>query len=244
MEYSNYFDMHIHLLPGVDDGSKSMDITKQMLVKAYNQGVRNFIATPHYISGRTHQTKEDLKSILGEVKKEAKSIVPDIQIHLGNELYYSESIISDLIEGRAATLCESDYVLVEFATNISYNELYQAMRRFLEVGYRPILAHVERYECLYKENDKLAGLISLGVYIQMNATSIMGGFLDSRASYCRTLINQGMVHLLGSDAHGAEKRPPIMLDAVKILEKKRVPETLLEQILFDNPERIIHNKYI
>ena len=244
MKYSNYFDIHIHLLPGVDDGAKSMEITKQMLLKAYNQGIRYLIATPHFISGKTNYTKEDLKKIIDEVKKEAKSIDSDLQIELGNELFYSESILLDLIEGRAASLCESDYVLVEFAINIRYKEMYQAMRRFLEAGYRPILAHVERYECLYKEINKLRELISLGVYIQMNTESLMGCFMDSHAFYCRKLIMQGMVHLLGSDAHGGDERPPIMLDAVKILEKKRVPEILLERILFYNPERILCNKYI
>lgn len=244
MKYSEYFDVHIHLLPGVDDGAKTMDITKQMLIKAYQQGVRYLIATPHYISGSTNTTVEERKMILEEVNILAKSIAPDLTVAMGNELYYSESILKDLQEGRAATLCDSDYCLVEFGTNIPYKELYRAMRRVVEAGYRPILAHVERYDSLYKEVDRIKELISLGVYIQMNTESLMGGLMDGHASYCRKLLMQGMVHLLGSDAHGVKHRPPLMLDTVKLLEKKRVPEELLERILFDNPNRIIQNKYI
>ncbi|MFA9464595.1 MAG: CpsB/CapC family capsule biosynthesis tyrosine phosphatase [Velocimicrobium sp.] len=244
MKDNGFYDVHIHLLPGVDDGASSMDITRQMLQRAYDQGVRVLIATPHYISATTTMTKDTRLEILEEVRKEAISIAPDLRVEMGNELYYSESILADLLEGKAATMCDSDYVLVEFATNVAYKELYRGMRRFVEAGYRPILAHVERYDCLWKEYAKLKELISLGAYIQMNAESLMGGFLDGRAAYCRKLILLGYVHLIGSDAHGIENRPPLMLDAVKMLIKKRIPEDELEKIFFYNPERMIQNKYI
>lgn len=239
-----YYDVHIHLLPGIDDGADSMETTRQMLEKAYEQGVRFLIATPHYISGRTADTKAERKQLLEQVKALAKTVAPDLEVDMGNELYYSESIFRDLAEERAATLCDSDYVLVEFAVNVPYKELYHAMRRFVEASYRPVLAHVERYECLYKQEQRISDLISLGTYIQMNTQSLIGGFMDTRASYCRRLLMQGQVHLLGSDAHGILRRPPLMRDAVRILERKGVPEPLLERILYRNPQRIIENKYI
>lgn len=244
MQYDGFYDVHIHLLPGVDDGSKSMEMTIEMLKRAYEQGVRNLIATPHYVCGRKNASYEKRSELLEDVKKEASKIADDLNIYMGNELYYSEGIIEELKEGRAATMCGSKYVLVEFPTNIPYKELYRGMRRFFDAGYRPILAHVERYDCLYKNMDQINELLELGSTVQMNAESLIGGFLDGRASFCRKVLTQGMVHLLGSDAHAIEYRAPIMLDTVRFLEKKHVSEDLLERILVKNPQKIIENEIL
>ena len=244
MEQKGFFDVHTHILPEVDDGAVSMSMTMEMLQRAYNQGIHNIIATPHYIKGHKNLPIETLKQRLQEVQKEAAKISPDIRLFLGNELYYSGSVLEDVQSGQAATLAGSDYVLIEFDVTVEYKELYKALRKAVEMGYRPILAHMERYECLFKKYDRIEELRSMGSYLQMNAGSVIGGMFDSRASYCRKLIQSGYIHLLGSDCHNMEHRPPRMKDAVEALRKKKVSEDILERILFRNPQRVLENKYI
>ncbi|MDK2808972.1 MAG: protein-tyrosine phosphatase, partial [Clostridiales bacterium] len=210
----------------------------------YEQGVRSIIATPHFISGSTKDTIVERRRLVEQVKEVAKEIAPDLAVFIGNELYYTGAVLEDLQKGRASTLADSDYVLVEFSTTTPYKEIYQGFRQLIQAGYRPVLAHVERYEALYKKEDNIRELISLGIYIQMNTESVMGGLFDGRAAYCRKLMASGLIHLLGSDAHSDTKRPPLMLDAVTLLRKKNIPEALLEKILYVNPERILQNKYI
>lgn len=244
MDKRGYYDVHCHILPEVDDGSQNMEMTRKMLEIAYTQGIRCIIATPHYISGKTGSNIAERMEIVDKVREVAASVSGELRIELGNELYYSDSILEDLQAKKAATMCGSDYVLVEFSTKIVYKEMYRSLRRLIESGYRPIIAHVERYDCLFKKLELIQELVSLGAYIQMNAESLVGRFMDGYASYCRKLFMSGMVHLLGSDAHGIDFRPPFMEGAIAVLQKKKMDEDLLERILYRNPERIFQNKYI
>ena len=244
LNIEGFFDVHTHILPEVDDGASSMEMTKEMLQEAYRQGIRSIIATPHYIKGEKKVPIEQLRQCVYEVQKEAHRISPEFRLYLGNELYYSDSVLEDVKNGLASTLADSDYILIEFSVTSEYRELYQALRKAIEIGYRPILAHMERYHCLYKKYDKIEELLSLGVYLQMNASSVIGGLFDSRANYCRKLIQENYIHLLGSDCHNMEYRPPKMSEAVEVLRKKKIAESTLEKILFHNPQRILENKYI
>lgn len=244
MNMEGFFDVHTHILPQVDDGASSMEMTKEMLKEAYRQGIRYIIATPHYIKGEKKVPIEQLRQCVQKVKEEAYQISPELHLYLGNELYYSGSVLEDVERGLAATLANSDYILVEFSVTAEYRELYQGLRKGIEMGYRPILAHMERYECLYKKYNKIEELLSLGVYLQMNTSSVMGGLFDSRATYCRKLIQEDYIQLLGSDCHNMEHRPPKMRDAIEVLKKKKISEGKLEKILFRNPQRILQNKYI
>ena len=244
MEQRGFFDIHTHILPEADDGAASMDVTIEMLQRAYEQGIRHIIATPHYIKGHKKLSIEVLQERLREVQKEADNMFPDMHLYLGNELYYVGSVLEDVENGQAATLAESDYVLIEFDVTTEYKEIYQGLRKAVEMGYRPVLAHMERYECLYKKYNLIEELVSLGVYLQMNAGSVIGGIFDRRAAYSRQLIQKGYIHLLGSDCHNMEQRPPRMKDAADILRKKKISGDILEQILFRNPQRILENRYI
>ncbi len=244
MNREGFFDVHTHILPAVDDGASSMKITKEMLKEAYKQGIRYMIATPHYMKGEKKVPIEQLRQCLQRVQEEAYQISPEFRLYFGNELYYSDSVLEDIENGLAATLAESDYILVEFSVTAQYREIYQGLRKGIEMGYRPVLAHMERYECLYKKYENIDELLSLGVYFQMNAGSVIGGLFDRRAAYCRKLIQEGYIHLLGSDCHNMEHRPPKMKEAVKILKKKKISENVLEKILFYNPRCILDNRYI
>lgn len=244
MDKKGFYDVHTHILPQVDDGAASMDMTIEMLLEANRQGICHIIATPHYIKGSKQVPIEKLRQRLEKVQEEADRILPGVRLYLGNELYYSDSVLEDVQNGQAATLAGSDYVLIEFDVTVEYKEIYRGLRKAVEMGYRPILAHMERYECLYKKYDRIEELLSLGVYLQMNAGSVMGGMFDGRAAWCRRLIQDGYIHLLGSDCHNMEHRPPKMKDAVEVLRKKKISEDILERILFHNPQRILENRYI
>jgi protein-tyrosine phosphatase len=238
-----YIDIHAHILPEVDDGSGSMEETLQMLTIAYRQGIRTIIATPHYACGMNNITADKLKAVRDRVQAEAAKIDKEFQIFLGNELYYSDSIIEDLKAQKALTLAESMYILVEFSVKSSYNTIYNGFKSLILSGYVPILAHVERYECLRKNESRIEELIELGAYIQMNSSSLLGGFLDSEAAYNRKLLAQGYIHLIGSDCHDKVNRIPRMEDAVKVVMKK-YGNQMINQVFKDNPGKLLSNKYI
>lgn len=238
-----YIDVHSHILPNVDDGPRSMDDTIEMLKIGHQQGIRTIIATPHYACGSKNKSVEDLQTIRDQVQAEAHKINEDYRILLGHELYYSESIVEALKSQQALTLAGSRYGLVEFSVTESYKIIYQGLKEFIMAGYAPILAHTERYHCLRKREDLIQELIQLGAYIQMNSSSLKGGLFNSEASYNRRLLRNGMVHLIGSDSHNTSTRKPLMDEVIDVLYKK-IDNNLLDQILIDNPNTILGNKYI
>ncbi len=233
-EFTGYIDIHTHILPGVDDGSKSMDETMKMIKIALEQGIKTIIATPHYVVGRENTPVEELQAIKDTVEAEARKLDENMRIYLGNEIFYSDSVIEKLNSKKALTIANSNYVLVEFSYNELYSVMYRGLDRLVRSGYIPILAHVERYLDLYKNERHISEMMELGCYMQMNCNSLIGGRFNSRVTYNKQLFKNGMIHFLGSDCHDSKVRIPNIEKAVDALLKK-CKEEMVYQIVYENP---------
>lgn len=239
----DFLDIHSHILPGVDDGSEDMKETMEMLKMAYAEGVRTIVATPHYIPGARNKGADGLRQIHHEVCMQAEKAFPDLKILLGNEIYFKEDAVEEVRKGKALTLADTDYVLVEFGITSKAEKLFHAVKVFSEAGYRPVLAHIERYSCLYKKEETVHDLIDAGAYIQINCDSFVGGFFDRNAAYCRRLLKLGMVHFIGSDCHDLSKRKPQMSTPLLTLKKEECRRRI-EEIMLENKDCFLKNKFI
>lgn len=240
---NNYIDIHSHIMPGIDDGATDMNQTFRMLQIAVSEHIMTIIATPHYICGRHNPDPGFLGELKDRVQELARSINKDLKVYLGNEIYYSDSVIGDLKKGKALTLAGSRYVLVEFSPEERFNAIYHGIGELIRHGYMPILAHTERYVCLYRNNNLISELVKAGCYIQINCRSVMGGRFSRKAAYIRWLVDEGLVHFLGSDSHRDDIRPPIMETAVRQLVKRCDTEKV-GRIIYENPLKVIENIYI
>lgn len=241
---TGFYDIHTHILPGVDDGSKSPDESKHMLQMAYDQGVRHIVATPHFsVKGDNHPVDE-LKEKLALLQKQADEIDHSFTVSLGNELLNGPGMVEELQKGRALTMAGTRYILVEFLPSDKYQVLYHSLHEYIMAGYIPIIAHMERYEALYKNYDHIEELAKMGCYFQMNTESIVGGFLQRRAAYHRRLILDGYIQFMGSDCHGMDYRKPLMKDALRYFGQNPDAERIFERILVKYPETMLSDKYI
>lgn len=238
-----YFDIHSHILPGVDDGAQSVNEAVEMMEIAYKEGTRQIMLTPHYTRGKNICTKEEMDRNFEFFKAEVEEEFPGLHVYLGSEILYEDGVVEDLKEGKIHTMNGTKYVLVEFNIRISYNELYQAIRKLTNARFRPIIAHVERYRCLFKHIDRIEELVGLEAYLQMNISSVYGGLLDENARWCKQLVKEGYISFFGTDAHDMEERAPYINDYVKWIEKKCGTD-VLEQIFVTNPRKMIQNQYI
>lgn len=242
-EQTGYLDLHSHILPGVDDGSKNWDMTMQMLQMVYDQGVRHIVATPHNIPGHDKQDNGMIRALVEETNERARQITPDLEILCGNEILYRRGIPEEIAADHILTLSDSRYLLVEFYPGELYLEVYQGLRELIEAGYCPIIAHMERVQALFEDEEKVWEVIKLGALIQVNTKSLMGGFFDRRSARLRKYIEKNMVHFLGSDCHNTTERPPLMKDCIEKLCKK-LPESCLTRILCENRDQFLQKKYI
>lgn len=238
-----YFDIHSHILPGVDDGASNMEESLAMLDIAYKEGTRYVMLTPHYTRGKNKCTKEELQNRFQELQTELRKQHEDMTLYLGNEVLYEEGVVEDLKAGLIQTMNDTKYVLVEFNIRISYNELYQAIRKITNARFRPIIAHVERYRCLFKHIERIDELVGLEATLQMNISSVYGGFLDENARWCKQLVREGYISFFGTDSHDLDDRAPYINDYVGWIRKK-CGEDELEQMFLENPKRMIENQYI
>lgn len=239
----NYFDIHSHILHGVDDGAKSMEESLELLNIAYKEGTRDVVLTPHYTRGKNNYTKEELRQKFEELKKETASKYPDMRLYLGNEVLYEEGIVDDLRNGLIQTMNDTKYVLVEFNITISYKELYQAIRKITNARFRPIIAHVERYRCLFGHIDRIEELVQMETYLQMNVSSVYGGLLDENARWCKRLVKGEYISFFGTDSHDMDQRAPYINDYIGWVRKK-CDDDMLERLFISNPRKMVNNEYI
>lgn len=240
---TGYYDIHCHMLPGVDDGAQTMEEALSMLGISYAEGIRNIILTPHYERGKNKCTREELRVRFDQLKEEVRKQYPELTLYLGNEILWEEGIIEDLKAGKIQTMNDTKYVLVEFNIRVSYSQLYDAIRRITNARFRPIIAHVERYRCLFKHIERIDELVGMEAYLQMNISSVYGGMLDENARWCKKLVKEEYISFFGTDAHDLEDRAPYIKDYVGWIEKK-CGEDFLESAFVTNPQKMIENQYI
>lgn len=217
-------DIHCHILPGLDDGADSMEKSLQMICEAYGRGVRSMIATPHFSPQFSRHSTETLLRLCRQLETLAwDQIGTRFRIYPGNEIFYSTNTLDDLKKGKALPLALSRYVLLEFAPTISWREILRIVREMEMAQYWPILAHVERYRCLWGDG-RLKELCRMGVYLQMNINSLVGGLLDRRSSWCRKQLLEKNIHFLASDMHNLNSRGTVSEKAENWLKKRLDPE--------------------
>lgn len=238
-----YFDIHSHILPGVDDGAQTKAEAMKMIEVSYTEGIRGIVLTPHYVRGKNPYSREELLRQFEEFNKEVQKQYPEMDLYLGNEILYEDGVVEDLKAGFIQTINNTKYVLVEFNVRISYDQLYEAIRKLINARFRPIIAHVERYQCLFKKKNRMDELIGMEAYFQMNISSTYGGMLEETARWCRKLVKEEYISFFGTDAHDLEDRAPYVRDYVGWIEKKCGLD-FLERIFLTNPVKMIHNQYL
>lgn len=240
---SGYVDLHCHLLPGVDDGAQDTEEALKLLAIAYEEGIRTIVTTPHFASQQKEEAKERILTAFQAFRQVVEERYPEILLHLGNELFYSPGVVECLKEERAFTIAGGKYVLVEFSPRISYNDMYLAVRQLVQARYRPVIAHVERYQCLYKNMELCDELVELGAYMQMNSQSLVGGLFDENLHWCRKLVKQGIIHVISTDAHDTGGRSPRITKAREWVEKKS-GKKIAEELFALHAEAMIKNEYL
>ncbi len=234
MEQGKIIDIHAHILPGIDDGARNLEESCHLLERAVSSGISGIIATPHDYVGLKPAV---LRELAIEVEEKFRRQYPDFSLYLGQEILFHEEAPERLKAGELLTMADSRYVLVEFATDVSYGSLYRGIRRLVSAGYLPVLAHMERYGCLRKE-EKLEDLEGSGCLFQMNYGSLQGGYLNRDVRWCRRQVLAGRIHYLGTDMHRMDYRPPEIGGALE-WAKGHVNESLFREMTWENPSHIL-----
>lgn len=203
-------DIHMHLIPGVDDGAEDMMMARMMLLRAREQGIDTIFCTPH--SEAFWYSKDGARIIFDRLKKNVGSAYPDVKLYLGCEVYCEARIMDQVLEnlnsGRYPTMNDSKYVLMEFYGGVEQDNARSCVEAMVNGGYQPIIAHMERYPYLCDNMDLVNCFRELGALIQVNVYSLFDEGKDSIKNWARRLVQEQKVDFLGTDAHRTYHRPP------------------------------------
>lgn len=193
-------DIHCHLLPKIDDGSKSAEESLQQMRLMYEGGIRHAFLTAHYMSGHYEYDRQEYDAKLRDLQELAAANGIGIELHPGFEIYLHPNSLED-ISRHNLVLGNSRYILVETDLNGLPEDFYNNIFPLLRKGYRPVLAHAERYVSIMQRPREAKSLIDLNIYMQINSGSLLGAYGEKVRQTAWVLVRNGWAHLLGSDDH-------------------------------------------
>lgn len=216
-------DIHSHIIWGIDDGSKSREMTLNMLRTAEGNGTKTIIATPHYFRGTYDCEYEQVKTKVRELNELVEEKNINIQIVYGQEVYYSENIMKYYLDGEIGTLNDTRYMLIELPMDkFSVEEVIDNLYELIIQGVIPVIAHPERYRMFIKEPILINKLIKEGYLFQLNAGSVNGYFGKDVKRTAEIFINNRIYNFIGSDAHRDIGRVTNMKDAIAVIENLKI----------------------
>jgi len=237
MPAAGLYDMHCHILPEVDDGSRSMEESLKILEMEYNDGVTHILLTPHFRYDMFETPLEKIREQYAALTAKVGERWPDMDLRLGCELHRSLDMAECLQEGKRLTLNGSRYVLLEFSGRDPRSMIFDRTRDLLNAGYIPILAHVERYPPLHDNPGLLAELKDMGAYLQVNVDTISGKDGIRQKWFARKLMKKDLIDFVGSDAHRSDTRIPGIKKAWDCT-LKTMGQEYAHRLFIDHPSRL------
>lgn len=196
-------DIHSHLIPGIDDGSQTMDETIAMLAKFQELGYKKVITTPHVMSDSFPNTSENILAGLEDVRAEIKKVGLTIEIEAAAEYYFDETFVAK-IKSKDLLTFGDNYVLLEFAFHSPPQYIDQMFFELQSRGYRPVVAHFERYMYFLGKIEKAIEWRQKGINIQININSLSGHYGPDIKKQAERLIDAGEFDFIGTDCHRIE----------------------------------------
>lgn len=192
-------DLHSHLLPAVDDGSRSVEQSVKVLFEMARQGVTDVCLTPHMHAGLTEAGPPAKHNRAFEALRNQAPQMP--RLHRGAEVMLDRPLTRPVALARNVTIAGTRYILVEFPRLVAYETVTNALSQVVELGLVPILAHPERYSCC--SVDAVRFWRSLGCKAQVDATTLLSS--QARGQRARLLIAEGLADILAGDNHGDDR---------------------------------------
>ena len=213
-------DIHTHILPGVDDGSKNDVESLLMLKAAISEGIGTLVATPHR-NQRYVNEKPDILVQVNKLKQLAKENGLDVEILPGQEVRIYGELLADYSAGKLLTLGDhSSYLLVEFPFRQVPLYAEQLLHEMVQSGITPVIAHPERVLDFLENPEKLYKFVAQGALTQVTAASMTGYFGKKVQKFSHQLIESNLIHTLATDAHNLTDRSFSINDAYEEVRKK------------------------
>lgn len=225
-------DLHCHILPGVDDGAKSLEESLLMARRAVEDGIHTIVATPHTLNGIYINSAREVTPKVASLQETLSKKHIKLQLYVGADVHLCPHMLELIESGDAGTINNArKYILLEFPSQVVPPKVKDEIFSLKLNGITPIISHLERNPVIQHNIDILYEFIRMGALCQVTAMSITGDFGGIAMQCAERLLRHRMVHVIASDAHSSESRPPVLSQAVEAAAE------ILEN--YDDAERMV-----
>jgi protein-tyrosine phosphatase len=234
-------DLHCHILPGIDDGAKDASVSLAMAKASVAQGVTVVACTPHITPGLYHNSGPAIRQATQQLQAILDQEGIPLQLVAGADVHMTPDFVVGIRSGRLLSLADSRYVLVEPPHHTAPPQLEEFFFSLVVAGYVPILTHPERLSWVPSRYEMIKRLVQGGVWMQITAGSFAGAFGPNALYWAERMLDEGCVHLLASDAHDAQRRPPNLAEGREIVAK-RVGAEEARRLVLTRPMGILKDR--
>ena len=239
-----FYDIHCHILPGVDDGSRDKEESMEMADIAVAQGILGIITTPHHLPRSKNTSRQEVLNRIEDLNSRIEEKKLNIDLFPGMENNITPDLHADIKNGEALFLGDSQFILIETPFSEFTQDAKDSVLNCLENKITPILAHPERNTDLQINRSGLSSLVRKGVLVQVNTGSFMGHYGEEAQRLAFELLHANLIHFVATDAHSSSgKRIPNMRDCFEII-KREVNESTAWKLTRDNPISILKNEKV
>lgn len=234
-------DIHSHVLYGVDDGSRSLDESLEIIDYLKSIGITDIVLTSHYIKDTKYEKDVKTRSkLIDYLKNRIKD--KDVNIYLGNEVFLCDEVIDLYEKNKITTLNDSKYMLVELPLTNYFSNYQNVLCDMVDYGIVPVMAHPERYKFIQKDKKRINEILDYGCLLQCNIDSLIGKYGNSAKRVAKWLLKNDLVSFVATDTHRVGNTKELEKAYKKL--KKLVGEEKYLELTYTNPKRILDNKNI
>ena len=233
-------DLHCHLLPGIDDGAPDIETSLEMARIAVADGITTIACTPHIYPGMYDNNGPDILRRVSALQAALDEAGVALKLVAGCDAHLTPTMVAELNSGHIPTLAGSRYFLFEPPHHVAPPRLEESVMATIAAGYLPIVTHPERLSWIESHYEIMRSLVAGGAWMQVTAGALTGRF-GKRAQYWgERMLDEGLVHLVATDAHNLRNRKPQMSEAVQLVAVRLGERAAMDMVL-TRPRLVLEN---
>ena len=234
------YDVHCHMLPAFDDGAQNLETALEMARIAVDDGITHLACTPHIYPGLFDYDTSRIQSAVDDFKSELVKENISLTIGMGADIQLVSEMVQRLRDGSMPTINKSLYLLFEPPHHIAPSGFSEAVHNVITAGYVPVITHPERLSWIETHYQEFISVAAQGAWMQITAGSLNGRFGERPQHWAEKMLNDGIVHILATDAHNLTTRAPLLSEG-RLAASKLVGEQEADALVNERPMAIWNN---
>ncbi len=231
-------DLHCHMLPGIDDGAPDLDVALEMARIASNDGIRLLACTPHIYPGMYENTADSIRLATADLRQQLVQAGIPLELTFASDTHVVPDLLEKLKSGQVPTFNGGRYFLLEPPHHVAPPNFEQFVFGIMAAGYVPVVTHPERLSWIEEHYAVFKTLSQRGAWMQLTAGSLTGRFGESARYWGERMLDEGLVHILATDAHSPKRRPPLLAEGVEAAKRWVGAEEAM-RLVIERPEAIL-----